>query len=1554
MLLATSARAAGLSSSGSESAGVKEALARQLQVPGPAVVSQGASGGAGDSVSPAGEPVASLSTAFSDTWKTAHAGLVSRVFATPVNYAESDGKWAPIEDALTPRALGGYENTANSFSLTLPESLANGVTLTDQAGHSVSFSLAGAASALPTVSGDTATYAGVLPGTDLSYASESAGVQEVATLKGTEAPTELRYSLSATGGLSPQRRANGAIALVGEDGTVWFTIPAPRAFVEGANSATGVPLGSTLEASGSGWVYTVDTDAAWLREQLTTGAVEVDPSVESNATQACTLVTEAPTTSYCSSSTVQVGYATGAAEHHALLKFPVSSLPLGAIVMNAKLGLYVQSESSTTAKAVGVYRVTKPWTTAATWDTYDGTHAWTTAGGDYANPETDSDASVNSSVGGSTGWYYWYPTKMVQEWVNTTNAPEKEGYANEGLIVKDQTDNHTVNLLTLASPTASADKPYLEVSYEPRGFGSEPQYTQLSTQLDDEMAMSVNPASGNLRVASNDLDIAGTDGMSFSASTEFNNLDPDVHTFGRWTGSTQIQAYELSDGDVWVWDDGAVYPFAKQPNGAFATPPGIKAELCTAGEEHSACPATLPENTKWRLAFDNSPGNYVDLQGGFGEPIDMGNKYGDKLTAGFNEHGVLATWTDTGGRKIDYTEKAYDDNNHTFVNEIADVSGSRGVSFEYGPESEGGGSQLIGYTDANGKSTHFHYESYNLTEITLPGGEVVKLKYNSEAQVTELVRTTNSEHTEGPTTKLSYYAHGSAPAPCTSKQKGTVVKDPDWTKAGTHEVLYCSNVLDEVEKTVVPSEKAPGTEKEKKEREEDPYSGGVETTVEYNPFGDQTVASAASPGNSESGNTLSRVYDEAGVNVLCETTATSEKASSCEGASKSALVTNYAYRGTKTPYSDTERKNAEARSTTACYTDEEQTTEHGSEPACKVTTGPAGSLASQTDPLTEQNKLSYTYEADGNVETSTDADERTTKYKYDSQGQLDEIIPPTPLAVTTIKDDADGRPEVITEGAGHKTTITYDKDDRATKIVYSGTGTEKTVKYAYEPDGNLVTREDSTGTAKYTYDKLNRLTKEELPTGSNTYEYDGASNLVAFTDGGGTTKYTYNGLNELESMTEPGASKSTTFTYDGDGRVTKMTYPSGVSETYQLEATTGRPETITFEHTTGLAMPTLSYTYKEKVGESENNTELIHTVKEATGPSTTYTYDALNRLTEALTKAGKPANQSLYHFVLDGAGNRLQQTVNISGETGGKTTYYAYNDDNELECSQTVEVPCDGNAKKELSQYSYDGGGEETAITPKHETGGATFEYNAASELSSLTPSGGSALSLSYGGTGQDDLVGTPTTIQNSLLGITSESSSSASYYARTPKGLLIDERTPTGNYNPLYDAQGDVIALVSTTGKVERTFHYGPYGENIESEGTQTIPYPFGYKGGYRMPAGNTGQGNVPNDLLHYGQRYYDPTTGRWTQRDPKGGTEDLFAFSADDPVNLADPSGESAFGAACVAAAIWCFAHNIGEVYPGVEDGWIEEGIPLIEDGVEDGGEAIEVVVVFFVDLG
>jgi len=63
-------------------------------------------------------------------------------------------------------------------------------------------------------------------------------------------------------------------------------------------------------------------------------------------------------------------------------------------------------------------------------------------------------------------------------------------------------------------------------------------------------------------------------------------------------------------------------------------------------------------------------------------------------------------------------------------------------------------------------------------------------------------------------------------------------------------------------------------------------------------------------------------------------------------------------------------------------------------------------------------------------------------------------------------------------------------------------------------------------------------------------------------------------------------------------------------------------------------------------------------------------------------------------------------------------------------------------------------------------------------------------------------------------------------------------------------------------------------------------------YAGGYHGPGG----------LYHYGQRRYDPTTGRWTQPDPLDQTGDMrqdnrYAHGGCDPINATDLSGTHYF---------------------------------------------------------
>lgn len=485
-------------------------------------------------------------------------------------------------------------------------------------------------------------------------------------------------------------------------------------------------------------------------------------------------------------------------------------------------------------------------------------------------------------------------------------------------------------------------------------------------------------------------------------------------------------------------------------------------------------------------------------------------------------------------------------------------------------------------------------------------------------------------------------------------------------------------------------------------------------------------------------------------------------------------------------------------------------------------------------------------------------------------------------------------------------TLTHDNLDRITEAVDTGPGATKTFKYTYDGNGNLEKRVDPTGTTNFTHDALNRLTEEALPGSvTNAYTYDAASNLNGFTDAGGTTTYLYNKLDELEAMYEPAGNcgetpaKCTRFAYDNAGSLTKTTYPSGASLNYLLDAATGRPRAVSAESPTETELLTHNYTYAEGL----NDTPLIF-ADELSQPGktpdiTTYGYDALDR---PLTATTTGTHASHYEYNLDGAGNRMSQIVNPTGSSGGTETFFKYNSGNELECRMKTEAACSKSASTEISGYSYDGAGNQTAITGYNDPASTGATYNNLNQLKSLTPPGLGEQTVTYLGPGQTNLTGLGSnTLQYATLGLTKQvNEAGTSYYARTPDGTMVDERLPGGTtYNPIYDAQGDVIGLLNSSGELVQTIRYGPYGENANAEGSlaySTTNDPFLFHGGYHVPGGNAGSGNIANGLYHFGERYYDPTVGRWTQPDPGGG--EGYVFSADNPVSNTDPSGEMPIG--------------------------------------------------------
>jgi hypothetical protein len=174
---------------------------------------------------------------------------------------------------------------------------------------------------------------------------------------------------------------------------------------------------------------------------------------------------------------------------------------------------------------------------------------------------------------------------------------------------------------------------------------------------------------------------------------------------------------------------------------------------------------------------------------------------------------------------------------------------------------------------------------------------VTLLNYDSEGRVIEITRTTNGEHTTGPTSTFKCYALGKAPSPCSSTQKATVVTDPEGNKT-----TYCASHLDEVEQT-----------KDAK---------GNISQATYSPFGRIASTTSEAPGSGESGNVSTFDYDESGQNLLCVITGTSSAGeSSCPSSPSSAsLVTSFNYKDEDNPFSATQVQNPRRTASTTATT----------------------------------------------------------------------------------------------------------------------------------------------------------------------------------------------------------------------------------------------------------------------------------------------------------------------------------------------------------------------------------------------------------------------------------------------------------------------------------------------------------------------------------------------------------------------------------------------------------------------------------------------------------
>jgi RHS repeat-associated protein len=415
--------------------------------------------------------------------------------------------------------------------------------------------------------------------------------------------------------------------------------------------------------------------------------------------------------------------------------------------------------------------------------------------------------------------------------------------------------------------------------------------------------------------------------------------------------------------------------------------------------------------------------------------------------------------------------------------------------------------------------------------------------------------------------------------------------------------------------------------------------------------------------------------------------------------------------------------------------------------------------------------------------------------------------------------------------------------------------------------GSIYDLTDGTFPDEYVYLGLDTIVTEDRiqPQVDLSYiKLPGQSNVIS--DGGDQ----YTGLDRFGRVIDQNWINGSTgasvtryqYGYDRDSEVLYRNdlVDSALSELYHANSATSGDNNTAYD---GLGRLT-SFSRGTLSASGNNGSGALDTVASSSS-SQSWSLDALgNWVSTTTTTAGSP---STMNQTFNAQNESSSETYNLNGNTlsttnGDTYTYDAWN--------RLMSVKSSSGTL--LASYSYDASGDR--ITETYYSGGTGTTTN-------LYYSGGQVIEERTGGT----------------------SSSNVTYqYVYGISGNLIFRDQYSGGsvvtadrLYALTDANGDVTALVNTSGSVVERYDYSPYGvvTVLNASGTPVSGNTSAYNWIYLFQGGRL---DMVSGFYEFGARDYNPANGTWMERDPiglSGGTADLYQFTGSDPVNETDPTG-------------------------------------------------------------
>ncbi|BDZ48626.1 hypothetical protein GCM10025867_08670 [Frondihabitans sucicola] len=365
----------------------------------------------------------------------------------------------------------------------------------------------------------------------------------------------------------------------------------------------------------------------------------------------------------------------------------------------------------------------------------------------------------------------------------------------------------------------------------------------------------------------------------------------------------------------------------------------------------------------------------------------------------------------------------------------------------------------------------------------------------------------------------------------------------------------------------------------------------------------------------------------------------------------------------------------------------------------------------------------YTYDPYGRKASETDGRGNTTRYTYDKDDRLlTTALADGSATVTNTYDDAGN----LTKSVSPTGTINNTFDQLGRQLTTSNTaGGSET--YTYDKASNQITSADSFGTYTNAYDPSGVLTSTTYPKGSGTqvtrYKTDDQGRrtdtwLQSSNPSNSTwaahenTSYDTSGrVKELKSYTGPSASSTlvfdTVYCYNSDTPAPTCgtdTTKDHAKLQWTKDTTTGQPN----------SGQVTNYTYDTQ----GRVTKVAQSGGAGTNSTYTYTYDVRgNRLTAVVT-GSNPSSQTLTYNAanqITTAGYSYDATGNLTAAPGATYTYNAFQ---QMTTSKDTTSGISTN-------YTYAGADQKqllSAVTPTVRTNNYTYGKNDQQETRSSSP----------------------------------------------------------------------------------------------------------------------------------------------------------------------------------------------------------------------------------------